>query len=124
MGQRPPCGGGGDRRARPGLRAPAPHPIPNPSPNPSPNPNPNPNLGKDHAILYPPPRHIDVEPAEPEPLRVNADIHALVAQCMAADAERLQNPALSQNRVVYDCHEPLDLVRVRVRIRARAKGQP
>ena len=68
-----------------------------------------PKLGKEHAILYPPPRHIDVEPAEPEPLRVNADIHALVAQCMAADAERLQNPALSQNRVVYDCHEPLDV---------------
>ena len=54
-----------------------------------------PKLGKDHAILYPPPRHIDVEPAEPEPLRVNADIHALVAQCMAADAERLQTLTLT-----------------------------
>ena len=53
-----------------------------------------PKVGKDHSILYPPPRHIDVDPPEPEPLRVNADIHALVAQCMAADAERLQNPSL------------------------------
>ena len=68
-----------------------------------------PKTGNGNPMLYPPPRHVTAEPAEPQPLQPNASLHMLAAQLMAADAERLQNPALSLNRVVYDSNEPLDM---------------
>lgn len=41
-----------------------------------------------YEMLYPPPRHICDEPPQPQPLRPNPNVEALVASLMALDAER------------------------------------
>ena len=68
-----------------------------------------PRMRTGYAMLYPPPVHRADEPPEPEPLVRNKKLDELVASLMAADAERLQNPALSRNRVAYDVFDPIDL---------------
>ena len=68
-----------------------------------------PNMRVGHQMLYPPPRHIASEPAEPQPLVPNPKMEALVASLLQADAERLQNPSLSLNRVVFDVFQPVQL---------------
>ena len=68
-----------------------------------------PRMRTGYAMLYPPPVHRADEPPEPEPLMRNKKLDELVASLMAADAERLQNPALSRNRVAYDVFDPIDL---------------
>ena len=60
-------------------------------------------------MIYPPPVHIREEPTEPQPMRPQANIEALVVQQMALDAQRLQNPDSCVNIVAYDSHEPVDL---------------
>jgi hypothetical protein len=78
------------------------------SDNPSAEPLP-PRMRTGYAMLHPPPVHIADEPPLPEPLRPNPKLEELVASLMALDAERLQNPLLSMNRVAYDAFDPIDL---------------
>ncbi len=68
-----------------------------------------PRMRTGYAMLYPPPVHLVDEPQAPEPLVRNKKLDELVASLMAADAERLQNPMLSLNRVAYDAFDPIDL---------------
>lgn len=70
---------------------------------------PPPRMRTGYAMLHPPPVHLADEPPLPEPLRPNPKLDELVASLMAMDADRLQNPSLSMNRVAYDAFDPIDL---------------
>ena len=70
---------------------------------------PPPRMRTGYAMLHPPPILLVDEPPTPEPLVPNKKLEELVASLMAADAERLQNPLLSLNRVAYDAFDPIDM---------------
>ena len=70
---------------------------------------PPPRMRTGYAMLHPPPIHLSDEPPAPEPLMRNKKLDELVSSLMAADAERLQNPMLSLNRVAYDAFDPIDM---------------
>ena len=60
---------------------------------------PPPRMRTGYPMLHPPPVHLADHPAQPELLKPNPKLDQLVASLLSADAERLQNPALSLNRV-------------------------